>query len=1304
MRLRPFVLVLALCAAVAPSPASAERDRSPRSPSQARLRSSASGAARDLLAGVPLTFEENRGQAVAGAAYLARGDGWVAAIRSDGARFDLGGPAPVSMRLRGARAGTRPAGVDPRVTRSNYFLGNDPSKWVTDAPHFGAVRVDGALPGVDVVWRAEEGRRLRYDFEVAAGVDPGQVALDFEGATSVLVDGDGALVVASKGGTIRHSRPVAWQEGPRGRDPVDCRFSAAGTTARLVCGARDPGRALVVDPTLEVAINLGSSYTIAYGCAFAPDGTVLLAGRTTVAALGTFGTYQPNHAGSDDVFVAKYQRSTATLAWFTYLGAADADIAWCLAAGLDGSVYVAGQTTSASFPVKTPVMTYKGSLDVFVSKIGPQGNSLAYSTFLGGTSLDLAYGIAVGADGSAWLGGWTNSSDYPLKDALDGASTLSEGFLTKLAPAGDAITVSTLYGGSGSEFFRAVAIAPDGTVWAGGFSDSTDLVTASPVQGTFGGGSYDALMVALSSDGQTLEFASYFGGSGPDDCRGVAVDPFGNAFFGGLAGSTDFPLLNAIDSTTVLGDSFLCRVDGDTKGLAFSTYIGGSGYDDALAVAADPYGNVFVTGTTTSNNFPLVDAVDSTYGGNTEGFLAKFAGDGSSLLFGTYLGAVPYAPYCVAADGSMVLVAGRADSGGTASTLAYEIRFLPDALFGLQIAAKGGARVELSWSDPNPGAFDFEIQRKTGADAFATIATEVAGTTFHADTTTTEDVIYQYRMRGTSDEGDTGWSAPIQVRTPPYLPTAFQAGAISNDQVSVTWIDVSGVEVGYDVLRRPAGSGVYSVVASLPPDSESYTDSLVAAETAYQYFVRALGPTGSNADTTPATVSTPPTNPENLSSVCLDDQTARLEWLDLSDAETGYEIQRRDDDAAGAFVTVATTGPSAFDHLDEGLDADHAYSWRIRAVNGDGGSDWTAVVSRTTPPPPPGGVTAEALHAESLRLEWTASSPAATGYRVETAGPGEESFLAAGTVTAPAVTLDLSGLRSRATYSVRVKALNDFGASRPADPLDFAMPAQLLVTSAKRSPAKGSRPARLAVAGRFDLAEDASDLSGPATLKVGAASFSIPGFVAKGAVLRHAADGLRLDLKPARSGGSSVALALVLDGPVAEALDPEGPFVLTFSTGTFTCMGGADLAGGAFDAKRGIGSRASPAVALNAFKASIAKEGDHSVALQASYRTSSIPFGVVPDVRLSLGGVEIVSLQGAKFEAGSGVWVLKVAGPPQWTAIIDPVKGTLSLKGRHVDLGAYPEGPVPVDIGLDIGTLRFRDVNVLVSNGKTLGW
>ena len=625
-------------------------------------------------------FEPNVGQADPRVRFVSRGRGHAIFLTDDGALLVLrptagGGAEAIRMTLPGARFAERPAGVGELPGRSNYFLGQDPRAWRSGVAAYGSVRYGGVYPGIDLVYYGRQGS-LEYDFRIAPGSDPGRIRLGFEGLSALCVDGDGNLVLETSAGRIMQRRPVAYQERGGVRSPVPAGYVVeGGSRARFALGEYDPALPLTIDPVLSYSSYLGGALDDS-GLAVIADaaGNTYLAGQTDSLDFPvTPGVAQPANAGGTDVFVAKVGPSGTTLEFATYLGGSSSDVGYGVALGPGGTVFVAGETTSADFPTTAGAFqtAFPGRRAGFVAKLSASGGALAFSTYLGGSSTARCNAIAVDASGQAYVTGRTDSVDFPTTAGVVFPTYRGgqfDAYVSKLNAAGSGLVYSTFMGGGDNDALFGIALGPGNTACVAGGSDSPDYpTTASAYQ--LAVLDTDPVVTKLDASGASLMYSTFLGGSlDMERANAIAVDPAGYICVIGFTPSADFPTKNAAQPVKRGGsDAWAARFNPNGFGpasLVYSTFIGSDGTDRGNGVAVDAAGNAWVVGQTNSgDNFPLLDAIQAAYGGGTnDAFVTRISSSGA-FEFSTLLGGSGSDQgNAVAALGADALVTGATDS------------------------------------------------------------------------------------------------------------------------------------------------------------------------------------------------------------------------------------------------------------------------------------------------------------------------------------------------------------------------------------------------------------------------------------------------------------------------------------------------------------------------------------------------------------------------------------------------------------------------------------------------------------------
>jgi len=321
----------------------------------------------------------------------------------------------------------------------------------------------------------------------------------------------------------------------------------------------------------------------------------------------------------------------AALSYSTYLGGANNDESCGIAVDSNGSAYVTGLTNSFNiesdfgfigFPLMNPAQSAfgGGNSDAFVTKFDPTGTTLIYSTYWGGSNADEAHAIAVDSSGNAYITGLTFSSNFPTTVGAFQTTLkgLEDAFVAKFDSTG-AIVYSTYLGGEGSDHGNGIAVDVSGNAYVTGATDSMFFPrTSGAFQENLGSGATsNAFITKFNSTGTTIIYSTYLGGSGSDEGNGIALD-LTNAYVTGQTSSTDFPTLNPFQaSLSGPTDAFITQLNNIGTALVYSTYLGGSNEDNGIGIAVDSSGRAYVTGDTASTNFPTLNPLQATFGGGT---------------------------------------------------------------------------------------------------------------------------------------------------------------------------------------------------------------------------------------------------------------------------------------------------------------------------------------------------------------------------------------------------------------------------------------------------------------------------------------------------------------------------------------------------------------------------------------------------------------------------------------------------------------------------------------------------------------
>ncbi|MCW5832272.1 MAG: SBBP repeat-containing protein [Labilithrix sp.] len=643
------------------------------------------------FARLPLRFERNEGQFTDGVRFVALRGATRLTLTDEGATLSLrsanaprGASEDVSSDEDGADvaettlsfevAGGRK--VTPRaegelVTKTNYLLGNDPSRWRTNVANYARVTYEDVLDGVDLVYHGEEGQ-IEYDFVVKRGAEPKSVAMNVGGADGLSLSPSGDLVVHTPDGDFVQPAPRVYQRDAEGREvDVAARYRIVGArSVGFEVASYDRTRDLVIDPVLGFASYLGGAGTdTAYAVAVDAQGSAYVTGVATLGAVTaaapkfptTAGAYQEDHAveaggvtNVNDAFVAKFKADGSELVYATYLGGAGADVARAIAVDAAGNAYVGGYTTADDFPTTAGAFQAappaEGTTnDGFVTKLNATGSALVYSTYLGTTGADAndqIWGLAIDAAGSAYVTGLTGNTTnavFPTTiGAYDTTRNGQDAFVTKLNANGTGLVFSTFLGGTGTEIGYGIALDAQSRAVVVGYTTNNTFPVLGQAQQYSAGN--DAFVTKLNANGTELVFSTFLGGEGSDVARGVALDAAGNVYVVGDTASTTtsatpFVVVNALQPTNAGGtDIFVTKLDAAGANHLYATFLGTTGTDNGYGIAVTADGYATVAGYSNATGYPLRTEYQ-THRGSNDLVVTKLAPNGgATAVYSTYIG------------------------------------------------------------------------------------------------------------------------------------------------------------------------------------------------------------------------------------------------------------------------------------------------------------------------------------------------------------------------------------------------------------------------------------------------------------------------------------------------------------------------------------------------------------------------------------------------------------------------------------------------------------------------------------------
>ncbi|MCK5058792.1 MAG: SBBP repeat-containing protein, partial [Candidatus Aminicenantes bacterium] len=584
----------------------------------------------------------------------------------------------------GANSNPEIAPVDMTRHRVNYFMGKDKSKWRHNIPTSKAVRYKNIYKNIDLKIYGIE-KQIEYDWIVKSGGNPADIRFEYKNVKATRIDNNGNLIINTEFGKLIHKKPVSYQVTPvlnpnvgaqcavpvagpaeSGRtvetqnfasqhEYIDVRFKKIGkNTYGFSVSKYDKNRPLIIDPVVQLCYSTylgGNRWERGYAIAVDGSGSAYITGYTDSNTFPTRNAFQPGREGSSaDVFITKFTPAGNALEYSTYLGGGHYDVGYGIAVDDTGCAYITGYTYSKDFPTAHAIQNRHrgGNTDLFISKLSADGGELVYSTYLGGGDYERAFDIAVDGNGHAYVTGYTYSRNFPTKNPVqeEFGGGYSDAFVTKLSLTGSSFVYSTYLGGYNGDRGTGIAVDSNNCAYITGNTKSFNFPLKKPYQSARNG-DYDSFVSKLSSDGSSLLYSTYLGGSRSESHFGqgadIAVDKNGNAYVTGWTNSPDFPIKNASqDSLNSHWDAYVTKFTADGSDLEYSTYIGGNKYDYSCGIAVDDRGCAYIAGSTSSTFFPIKNAFqDKNKGGIRhpfDTFVTKLSSSGSTLIYSTFFG------------------------------------------------------------------------------------------------------------------------------------------------------------------------------------------------------------------------------------------------------------------------------------------------------------------------------------------------------------------------------------------------------------------------------------------------------------------------------------------------------------------------------------------------------------------------------------------------------------------------------------------------------------------------------------------
>jgi hypothetical protein len=744
----------------------------------------------------------------------------------------------VLLKLQNHQPNPKAEGKIKQPGYYNYLIGNDPNKHASNVGLYREAIVKNVYNGIDLRYYFDNGY-LRYDFIVQPGADPSQIKFELDGEFKEYLKNN-TLCYTTRFGEVQMQDLYVYQQGDKKQ--VQSKFVQENGVWQFQLSNYDKNQPLIIDPLIYSTFIGGSGDDFGNAIAVDASGNSYIIGSTNSSSYDiTPGAFQTTYGGGDyDGYVTKLNSTGTGLIYSTYIGGSDEDGAASIAIDGIGNVYITGQTLSTDFSITSGVLqtTNGGDFDVFVTKLNSTGTTLIYSTYIGGTSDELAYGIAVDNSGNTYITGTTGSSNY---DITPGAFQTTIGgsidvFVTKLNSNGDSLLFSTYIGGNGTDAAYAIAIDGSGNAYTTGYTQSNNYDITSGSYQTTHGGYNDLFVTKLNSLGTALIYSTFIGGSSNDYGNAIALDGSGNAYVTGWTTSGDYDITTGAFQTTYGGndDVFVTKLNSAGTGLIYSTYIGGSGPDYGNAIAIDGSGNAYFTGRTTSTDYDITSgAFQTTIGGQSDVFVTKLNSMGTGLIYSTYIGGIAYD------EGKAIAI----NSSGNAYIAGYTSSYNYHTTTGaFQTTYAGGmydlfvTKLSLCSLPTQPGPISGNINVCAGSSQIYSVPADPDATSYTwtllsgwSGTSTTNSITANVGANGgnitvianNACGSSTAQTLAITVNPLPVVTVSNNANTLTVNQAGATyqWIDCNNnnapISGATNQSFTPTTGGSYAVVVTL---------------------------------------------------------------------------------------------------------------------------------------------------------------------------------------------------------------------------------------------------------------------------------------------------------------------------------------------------------------------------------------------------------------------------------------------------------------------------------------------------------
>jgi fibronectin type 3 domain-containing protein len=790
-----------------------------------------------------------------------------------------------------------PKGFELLTHRSNYFKSNNRSNWITGIQNFRKIIYKDIWDGIDLIYYFKN-QNLKYEFIIHPYISPNTIKIGVEGHKFLNVEDNKLNIILSEElQIIDDNIDIFYYDNQK--ISIDGAFKKLDENKyTFLIKNYDNKKKIVIDPIVYSTLVSGSSFDRGRDVVFDKYGCAYIAGFTSSTDFPTTpsGYSDLNYSGND-VFVLKINKDGSELLYSTFLAGDGEDYSYGIKIDPTGNALITGRTASKNFPTTTnSYQTYnRGNYDVFVTKLAANGSSLLFSTLVGGGTTDYGYDIEIDSDGNTYITGRTESSNFPTTDGVwdkthNGGTDV---FVFKLNTNGTKLMYSTFIGGTKWDIGNNIVVDSKGNSYICGWTESTNFPILENTYDNTLNGEGDAFVFKLNYNGSKILLSTFIGGNEYDTSNGLCIDHRNDVFITGYTKSIDFPnSSDAFDKSFNGGnyDCFVLKFNSDGTDLMYSTYIGGSKSDLCNSIVSDSDGNVYITGFTTSQDFPLSADADDTVCEGGDVFLIKLNNKGSKLLYSNLIGDTYHEEgmnLAIANDNAVFITghvggpgfptsdnAFNSEYGGYPDVFVLEYCFPGSPLYPQELQAKTGDNfVDLNWLPPTyDGDFsitNYIIYRGEIIDNLKKLKIINNKLSFN-DTNVINGITYFYSVSAQNGKGE-GFLSNVIRATPLSVPSPPQNIKImaDNNSLNITWekpIEDGGTEILNYIIYRGRTSNEITFFKEISNNVYFLNDTDVENGESYYYYLRANNQLGKSnpSNIITAIPATNPSRPQNI--------------------------------------------------------------------------------------------------------------------------------------------------------------------------------------------------------------------------------------------------------------------------------------------------------------------------------------------------------------------------------------------------------------------------------------------------------